>query len=531
MDKYLEIAENFFTQLFTELSSEDSLAILFFLFVAFLLGLFFGWLSLRSRTKKQKKALKKKEEERSEALAAMEKAKEELELKDADFKRTELELQELRIFVESLEEERRQLQEERLMIKDQIEQYREKVESDVSLINDLNDQLIGLKTRNEELASAVQTGNVPGVDPRRIARLEERIKELEYENKQLEQFRDRAVRLEAENEAIKAQRQQEDLPTANQLAAFEEKLNRLEKENDSILSLHEKLAQLERENAGLRSVAAKLQKLENDSQLLQGLQERIAGLAQADQKLNSLQEQVAQLASQNEELKQELDKVQTGPLSRSVAGPEEDNTHGEELEEAFLQPSGADSVARFDPPLGSVHFQKENVEKNDLTQIEGIGSFIAEKLNSVGIFSFKQIAELNEADIQKLTEAIDFFPGRIERDNWVGQAQKLLEEKDAAPGLVARTVLQDPQDLKIVEGIGPKIEALLKEAGIQSWAELSEAEPDRIREIMLEKGGEHYRVHDPTTWPQQARLAHEEKWDELKEYQDYLLGGRDHSEK
>lgn len=84
-------------------------------------------------------------------------------------------------------------------------------------------------------------------------------------------------------------------------------------------------------------------------------------------------------------------------------------------------------------------------------------------------------------------------------------------------------------DLKIVEGIGPKIETLLKEGGINTWAELSEAPVDRLREI-LDAAGPRFQMHNPTTWPAQAKFAVEGKWEELKEYQDMLIGGRDVTE-
>ena len=84
-------------------------------------------------------------------------------------------------------------------------------------------------------------------------------------------------------------------------------------------------------------------------------------------------------------------------------------------------------------------------------------------------------------------------------------------------------------DLKIIEGVGPKIETLLKEGGINTWAELAVASVDRLKEI-LDAAGPRYQIHDPSTWPAQSKFAAEGKWEELKEYQDMLIGGRDASE-
>ncbi|MEN0050930.1 MAG: hypothetical protein AAF806_27945 [Bacteroidota bacterium] len=80
-------------------------------------------------------------------------------------------------------------------------------------------------------------------------------------------------------------------------------------------------------------------------------------------------------------------------------------------------------------------------------------------------------------------------------------------------------------DLKIIEGIGPKIESLLHAASITTWLELSETAADEIRTILIAENPR-YRIHDPTTWDLQAGLASESKWEELKKLQDDLKGGR-----
>ena len=82
-----------------------------------------------------------------------------------------------------------------------------------------------------------------------------------------------------------------------------------------------------------------------------------------------------------------------------------------------------------------------------------------------------------------------------------------------------------PDDLKIVEGIGPKIEGLLNNEGILTFAQLAVTTTERIKEI-LDAAGPRFQMHDPTTWPQQSALARDGKWDELKAWQDELNKGR-----
>jgi len=80
-------------------------------------------------------------------------------------------------------------------------------------------------------------------------------------------------------------------------------------------------------------------------------------------------------------------------------------------------------------------------------------------------------------------------------------------------------------DLKKIEGIGPKIEELIKAQGIKTWAALANSTPEAIKEI-LTAAGSRYQAHDPTTWPDQARMAAEGRWDDLEKWQDELDGGK-----
>ena len=67
-------------------------------------------------------------------------------------------------------------------------------------------------------------------------------------------------------------------------------------------------------------------------------------------------------------------------------------------------------------------------QHDDLKQIFGIGPVTEKTLNKLGITSYSQLAELKQHDIDKIAEALQIFPGRIERDNWVGGARRQLQE-------------------------------------------------------------------------------------------------------
>lgn len=79
-------------------------------------------------------------------------------------------------------------------------------------------------------------------------------------------------------------------------------------------------------------------------------------------------------------------------------------------------------------------------------------------------------------------------------------------------------------DLTRVEGIGPAIAKHLNDAGIFTFAELAGTDPARIRSILDNIGG--YGAHDTTTWPDQSQMAARGEWEQLKEWQTRLDGGR-----
>lgn len=95
---------------------------------------------------------------------------------------------------------------------------------------------------------------------------------------------------------------------------------------------------------------------------------------------------------------------------------------------------------------------------------------------------------------------------------------------DSVAAKAAGFNLKGPNDLTVIEGIGPKINELFNKAGVASFAQLSKQTVPQMQKI-LDDGGEAYRLANPSTWAQQATLANENKWAELKALQDSLTGG------
>ena len=133
----------------------------------------------------------------------------------------------------------------------------------------------------------------------------------------------------------------------------------------------------------------------------------------------------------------------------------------------------------------------------------------------------------------ELQDRINFLEGELEacRKSKISTSTKVdlgtaaAVVAPVAAFAAAAPVASKKDDLKIVEGIGPKIEELCNNAGIYTFAELAATSTDRLKGI-LDAAGSRFQMHDPTTWPDQSALARDGKWDELKKWQDELNKGK-----
>jgi len=106
----------------------------------------------------------------------------------------------------------------------------------------------------------------------------------------------------------------------------------------------------------------------------------------------------------------------------------------------------------------------------------------------------------------------------------VSRAAPVHIESEAAPAIVApTTAAAQPDDLTRLEGIGPKVNSLLQAAGISTFAQLAVADVNLLKRLLEEAK---LRMMDPSTWPEQAKLAAEGKWDEFEKLTSELRGGR-----
>ena len=143
--------------------------------------------------------------------------------------------------------------------------------------------------------------------------------------------------------------------------------------------------------------------------------------------------------------------------------------------------------------------------KDDLQVIKGIGPFLEEKLNALGITTYRQIANMDPELEDQVNEAIEFFPGRVKRDQWVTQAkillgedvkldEKAIKQTEELQRVAAKAdnidfatlgaaAAADKDDLQVIKGIGPFLEEKLNALGIYTFLQISKMTPEIEEEV------------------------------------------------
>lgn len=192
------------------------------------------------------------------------------------------------------------------------------------------------------------------------------------------------------------------------------------------------------------------------------------------------------------------------------------------------------------------------LKEDNLQIIEGIGPKMNEFLRNNGVYTWAELASKNAHELKAMLAKEGKKYLMIDPSSWPKQAllakdgkweelismQKHLSTGKNEPKegqttskvelvMVKLGILKKwkANDLKAIEGIGPKIEKLLNDAGIITWLALSETPVEKIQKI-LDDAGPNYSLADPGTWPKQAKLAAEDKWPELEDYQEKLIRGK-----
>jgi predicted flap endonuclease-1-like 5' DNA nuclease len=164
----------------------------------------------------------------------------------------------------------------------------------------------------------------------------------------------------------------------------------------------------------------------------------------------------------------------------------------------------ADLFRRISERKNKIYYDRigtaKKEEADDLTIISGIGGWIQEKLNALDIFTFRQISNFTKEDIVTVTEAIEFFPGRIERDEWILQSRELIRIAGKKSDLLKRIrdrkgrIYYDrlgighkyeANNLTLIDGLGLWVEERLNTLGIYTFSQISKLTHTDIETITV----------------------------------------------
>ena len=132
----------------------------------------------------------------------------------------------------------------------------------------------------------------------------------------------------------------------------------------------------------------------------------------------------------------EEESTEDEAVEEAIEEPAEEEEEAPEEEESSEAPSEAEikkreELERVKANASKIDFDilgtAEASDKDDLQAIKGVGPFIEEKLNTLGIYTYEQMSKMTSELEDTVNEAIEFFPGRVKRDQWVAQSKTLLD--------------------------------------------------------------------------------------------------------
>ncbi|MFO8235472.1 MAG: hypothetical protein R6U04_08725 [Bacteroidales bacterium] len=279
-----------------------------------------------------------------------------------------------------------------------------------------------------------------------------------------------------------------------QVVIQNEEINNLQKElidkNKKLETLSKDLATLNIDNASHVS-ENKLHK-RDDLKMISGIGPFI------EERLNAMDvnsfEQISNFKQKDIERMNVAIEYFAGRIERDKWVAQARELVNEEEREAALERIRARKTQIYFDRIGIANKNKAD----DLTAITGIGGWIEKKLNALDIYTFKQIANFNKEDIELVTEAIEYFPGRIERDEWVHQAKELVRIEGKKADLLNKIAKRkdvistdslgaahkhQANNLTLIKGISLWIEERLNLLTIYTFEQISKLSPADVKSI------------------------------------------------
>ncbi|MFN8108452.1 MAG: hypothetical protein U0Y82_01170 [Thermoleophilia bacterium] len=312
-----------------------------------------------------------------------------------------------------------------------------------------------------------------------------RIVHLEGDTADLDQLRTRlaAAEREAADAAELRTRMDQLAPQAARVAGLEGQVSELQARSDEIDVLRTRLVSLDREASDLRT---RVKQLQEDDRPRIG-QARLTELEEASRQRTLLQQRL-------QEAERALQAAQGAPADQQ-----------RKLDQAQRDLETVNARHREQVAMLATARQENDDLRRRIAELEGASLAVA----------------VTPAAVRSPAPAADGNGGNGAADT--ATVTRTVVDLDAGREVLGRRVRMD--DLTLVEGIGPKISRLCREAGITTWRTLSVTPVPRLQSI-LDAAGPSYRMHDPATWPRQAALLADGRWDAFKDLIAQLRGGR-----
>ena len=145
-------------------------------------------------------------------------------------------------------------------------------------------------------------------------------------------------------------------------------------------------------------------------------------------------------------------------------------------------------------------------------------------MNTIEV-SKKVVGETRNTKAGKVVSRRDLGTSRVEKKAGVRSTSMTTVTEKTSSSKSSKTKFSvNDNKLQVIEGIGPKIEVVLNNAGINNFSQLANTSSSRLVNI-LASAGSAYRVHNPKSWPEQAHLARNKEWAALIKLQKELDGG------
>jgi predicted flap endonuclease-1-like 5' DNA nuclease len=198
---------------------------------------------------------------------------------------------------------------------------------------------------------------------------------------------------------------------------------------DNIDALEQKVIELEAENAQLRhdasDAAQEIASLRRDIDELDELKVQNRELAHC---LQSMEESRRQYEKDAARYRQKADQSDQRSETLRMKLDDVEGSFAEmaKQHDKALEVANTPAPPPTAPPNG---VDKIDIEIDDLTKIVGIGRVFQQTLHDLGIYSFRQLANFGTSDIARVNMELKEFKGRMEQDDWIGQAKELLFDK------------------------------------------------------------------------------------------------------